>query len=314
MVKKITVPFSGLSSRDVSIAGGKGAQLGEMLRAGFPVPNGFVATTYAYCLFLEENKIAGKIEDELRKVKPNKMETINSASRKIRGIIEKAKMPAAVEAEITARFAALNAKLVAVRSSATAEDSSSASWAGELESYMNVGKGGVCAAVKKCWGSLFTPRAIFYRFEKKMGNKNVGVGVVVQAMVDSEVAGVAFTVNPITKDMGQVVIEAGLGLGESVVLGEITPDKYVVNKAEGYIEDIEVNKQGTMIIKAGKKTKKVAVPKARQERQKLDGSKIMELAEMCKRIEKHYKAPQDIEWALEKGRLYIVQARPVTTL
>jgi len=187
--------------------------------------------------------------------------------------------------------------------------------AGELETYLYVTRSNLTEMVRKCWSSLFTPRAIFYRFEKKLDKSRVSVGVVIQKMVNSEIAGVAFTAHPVTNDRNQMVIEAGYGLGEAIVSGKITPDTYVVDKKEKAILDINISEQKKMIVRAGAKgTKDVAVPKARQSKQKLTGKQIIELAKLCENIERHYRHPQDIEWALEKNKFYITQSRPITTL
>ena len=204
--------------------------------------------------------------------------------------------------------------LVAIRSSATAEDSSTAAWAGQLETYLNTSEPQVLKNVQLCWSSLFTPRAIFYRIEQKLHKKPVSVAVVVQQMVQSEVAGICFTVHPVTKDYNQMVIEAGLGLGEAVVSGQITPDTYVIHKNDFSILDINVSEQTMMIIKGGKDNVHKKLSAKVGGKQKLTGQQIVELARICKNIEKHYGKPQDIEWALVKNKFYITQSRPITTL
>ena len=168
--------------------------------------------------------------------------------------------------------------------------------------------------VQLCWSSLFTPRAIFYRIEQKLHKKPVSVAVVVQQMVQSEVAGICFTVHPVTKDYNQMVIEAGLGLGEAVVSGQITPDTYVIHKNDFSILDINVSEQTMMIIKGGKDNVHKKLSAKVGGKQKLTGQQIVELARICKNIEKHYGKPQDIEWALVKNKFYITQSRPITTL
>jgi len=216
---------------------------------------------------------------------------------------------------VSSDFIKLGAKFVAVRSSATAEDSSVASWAGELETYLDTIEKTLLDNVKKCWSSLFTPRAIFYRQEKKLLKTKVSVAVVIQKMVESEISGIAFTVHPVTRDKNQLIIEAGWGLGEAIVSGQVTPDAYVVDKRDLSIMDINIAKQEMMIIrKAGGGIKHAAVAKAKLEKQKLNGKQIIELAKICVQIEKHYKKPQDIEWAFAKGKFYITQSRPITTL
>ena len=325
--------FSELSKTDVKIAGGKGASLGEMTRAKIPVPPGFVVLAQAFDRFLEETDLAIEVESNLNKINYNDTNSIDKASNIIRDLIHDAKMPLDLQKEILVDFKKLKAKFVAVRSSATAEDSSQASWAGELETFLNTTEKNLLGKVKQCWSSLFTPRAIFYRFEKGMRNSKVSVAVVVQQMVDSEISGIAFTVHPVTKAKNQMIIEAGWGLGEAIVSGQITPDSYVIDKTDFSILDINVSQQTKMLVRrsnsGGGLVKKGAlrrgsgpsggnvwqtVPKSKQEAQVLTGKQIIELAKVCAGIEKHYKKPQDIEWAFAKGKFYITQSRPITTL
>lgn len=309
-----TKTFKQLSKNDAIIAGGKGASLGEMTKAGIPVPPGFVVLAGAFDKFLEETDIGVEIEALLHKVKVKDINSIEKTSEKIRGLILNADFPKDIGKEVLSEFAKLKAEYVAVRSSATAEDSSTASWAGELESYLNTSKKNLLENVKKCWASLFTPRAIFYRLEKKLHKQKVSVAVVVQKMVQSEISGIAFTVHPVTEDYDQMVIEAGYGLGEAIVGGKITPDTYVVHKTKNTILDANISEQKMMIVRQGSGIKEDIVPKVKQEKQKLADKHILELAKICQNIEKNYKKPQDIEWALEKNKFYIVQSRPITTL
>ena len=312
------LPFAELSRASVAIAGGKGAQLGELARAGIPVPPGFVVTTHSFDEFIRYNKLEEKIKSILSSVEPHDTESVNSASIKIRKIISQGNTPKELEGQVVRHFGQLGAKFVAVRSSASAEDSSAASWAGELETYLNTTEETLLDAVKKCWSSLFTPRAIFYRFEKGLQDTYVSVGVVVQKMVQSEVSGVAFTVNPVTQNHNEMIIEAGFGLGEAIVSGMITPDNYLIDKGEMTLTDVNVNEQEKMIVKSegnGKvENAELEVPHEKRGKQKLSGKHILELAQLCAQIEKHYGSPQDIEWALEGGKFYITQARPITTL
>ena len=169
-------------------------------------------------------------------------------------------------------------------------------------------------SIKQCWASLFTPRAIFYRFENKMHKQKVSVAVVVQKMIQSEVSGITFTVHPVTEDKDQMIIEAGYGLGEAIVGGRITPDTYVISKKKKKILDKNISSQSMMIVRSPKGIKETNVPKAKQDKQKMSDKQITRLVEICKQIEKHYKFPCDIEWAIEKNKIYIVQSRPITTL
>ena len=325
--------FRQLTKKDVGIAGGKGASLGEMVNLKIPVPPGFVILAGAFDRFLEEVDLAQEIEIQLKKVNYNDINSVDRASNVIRDLIHDAKMPKDLEEEIIRDFKKLKCKFIAVRSSATAEDSSIASWAGELESYLNTTEKTLLENVKKCWSSLFTPRAIFYRKENNLHKTHVSVAVVIQEMVESEISGICFTVHPVTQDKNQMIIEAGWGLGEAIVSGSITPDAYVVNKlkveskkskvksqkskvAEEFeILDINVAEQKKQIVRCLKKgVKWIPVLKSKQEKQKLSGKQIIELAKICANIEQHYKKPQDIEWAFRDGEFYIVQSRPITTL
>lgn len=337
MKNAFILPFSKISKKDVKIAGGKGASLGEMTQAKLAVPPGFVVLAKAFDDFLTKTPppvgpgqdLNVYIESELSKVNYQDVNSIDKASTIIRSMIIKSRVPEKIAKPILSDFKKLppspstslgvrgsgKTKWVAVRSSATAEDSKTASWAGELETYLYVNEKNLVETVKKCWSSLFTPRAIFYRFEKKLTKTKVSVAVVVQQMVDSEVSGVAFSVHPVTQDKNQLIIEAGYGLGEAIVSGTITPDSYVVHKKEGTILDINISRQEQQIImKPGGGSSLKIVPKSIQSKQKLTGKQIIELAEIIKKIEKHYQCPQDIEWALMKGKFYILQSRPITTL
>jgi pyruvate,water dikinase len=306
--------FKQLNKSSVAEAGGKGSSLGEMTNARIPVPPGFVVLASAFDRFLEETDLDTEIETILKKVNHKDVNSVDKASVQIRQLIADADMPKDLQIDILKHFKELKAKFVAVRSSATAEDSKTASWAGELETYLNVTEKNVVAMVKKCWSSLFTPRAIFYRFEKKLHKKAVSVAVVVQAMVQSEVSGICFTVHPVTKDYNQMVIEAGFGLGEAIVSGSVTPDTYIVHKDDFSILDINVSEQTMAIVKSGTKNLHKKLSKAVGGKQKLTGKQIVEFAKIAKNIEKHYDHPQDIEWAYAGGKFYITQSRPITTL
>ena len=314
-MSQYALPFAKLSKKSVGIAGGKGANLGEMAKAGFPIPPGFVVLSSAFDRFLEETDINVEIDAGLDRLNHQDLTSVDRFSHEVRDLIDDAPFPEDLQKEFLSAFDRLKARYVAVRSSATAEDSQVASWAGELETYLFIDRPKLLKTIKTCWSSLFTPRAIFYRFEKKLHKTKVSVGVVVQKMINSEKSGVCFTAHPVTKDKNQMVIEAGLGLGEAIVSGMITPDTYVVDNEDKTILDINVAHQEKMIVqKKGAGTKVIAVKKSDQDKQVLNGKQIIELAELCQRIEKHYHRPQDIEWALEKNKFYITQTRPITTL
>ena len=307
--------FSEITKNDTHLAGGKGASLGEMTRAGIPVPQGFVVLSTVFDHFVREADLGVEIETALDAVNHKEMHTVEYASARIQGLIVGAPMPQNIAEAVEQAFTALGATFVAVRSSATAEDSASAAWAGQLESYLNTTKTELLQNVKKCWASLYTPRAIFYRFEKGLHKHHISVAVVVQKMVESEASGIAFSVHPVTEDHNQLIIEAGLGLGEAIVSGQITPDSYVVEKEPRRMLDKNVEPQARGLYRAkngGNEWRDIAEPKASA--QVLTNEQITELAELVVRIEKHYGFPCDIEWAFENRKFYIVQSRPITTL
>jgi pyruvate,water dikinase len=307
--------FDQITKKDAASAGGKGASLGEMTKAKMPIPPGFVLLASAFDRFLEETDLMQELEAALASVNYQDINSVDRSSATIRSLIKQAKMPKDLEQDIVKAFKELGSTFVAVRSSATAEDSSDASWAGELETYLNTTEKTLLENVKLCWSSLFTPRAIFYRHEKDLVKTRVSVAVVVQSMIDSEISGITFTVHPVTQDRNQMIIEAGYGLGEAIVSGSITPDSYVINKQNFSLIDINIANQEKEIVKCLRKgVKWKNIPVKMQDKQKLSGKEIVELAKICVNIEKHYKFPCDIEWAQAKGKFYITQSRPITTL
>lgn len=307
--------FQNISKGDTLLAGGKGASLGEMTNAKVPVPPGFVILSATFERFLEETDLNVEIEAILDSVNHEEMHTVEHASEKIEALILGAVIPRDIAEEIQKFFERLDSKYVAVRSSATAEDSTSAAWAGQLESYLNTTEENLLENVKKCWASLFTPRAIFYRFEKDLHEQKISVAVVVQKMIESEKSGIAFSVHPVTQDRNQLIIEAGFGLGEAIVGGEITPDSYVVEKEPRRIIDININTQTKGLYRSKKGGNEwVAISEPKASSQVLNEKQIFELSEIILKIEDHYGFPCDIEWAIENDTLHIVQSRPITTL
>ncbi|MFC1648453.1 PEP/pyruvate-binding domain-containing protein [Nanoarchaeota archaeon] len=305
--------FSGISKDDVALAGGKGASLGEMTQAGFPIPPGFVVLSTAFQRFIDEADLVPEIESQLNKVDHRDMNSVEKAAEVIQALILEEEMPEDIGKEIMKEFSALGAEYVAVRSSATAEDSASAAWAGQLNSYLNTTKKDLLDKVKHCWASLFTPRAIFYRFEKGLHKEDISVAVVVQKMVQSDVSGIGFSVHPVTQDYDQLIIEAGFGLGEAIVSGQITPDSYVVSKKNWEMLEKHVAEQEKGIYRSadGNEWKELG---AKGKEQKLTDKEILELSKLMVKIEKHYGFPVDIEFAVEKGKLFVTQSRPITTL
>ncbi len=309
-----TLWFSEISKSDIPVAGGKGANLGEMYSHGIPVPNGFVVTADAYYQFLEETSLRSKILNELSGLDTNDSKRLIEASERVKTAIMTAAMPESIKGQIVNYYHQLcgeHDKPVAVRSSATAEDLPDASFAGQQETYLNViGAEDVVKNVQMCWASLFESRAIFYRTDKGYNHLKVGIAVPVQLMVQSEVSGIMFTVNPMTNDKSQISVEAAFGLGQPIVSGEVTPDQFLVSKDAFKIVSKELSKQTWQFTRSGK----IPISKEYQEVQKLDDANVIALAKIGHQIEEHYGFPCDIEWGLEEGKLYIVQSRPVTTL
>ena len=307
--------FDRLGKNDAGIAGGKGASLGEMTHAGISVPPGFVILAGAFEKFLEEADLNQELDTIFHTVDHKEIRTIELASERIQKLIVEARMPEDIANEIQNYFKKLDAPFVAVRSSATAEDSTSAAWAGQLDTYLNTTENDLLEKVQHCWASLFTPRAIFYRFEKGMHGQKISVAVVVQKMVESEVSGIAFSVHPVTEDANQIIIEAGFGLGEAIVSGQVTPDAYVVEKNPHRIIDKNVAVQNKALWR-GKNGGNEWREFKQEEGGKpaLHDEQILELAALVLQIENHYGFPCDIEWAFQAGVFYIIQSRPITTL
>lgn len=315
MKQNYTLAFNKLSKNDTNIAGGKGASLGEMTQANIAVPPGFVILSSTFDQFIHTTGLVEEIDAILDGVDHKTPHTVEIASEKIEGLIKQQEIPEDIKKVIFDNFKKLETKFVAVRSSATVEDGAEHAWAGQLESYLNTTEETLFENTKRCWASLFTPRAIFYRFEKGLDKTKISVAVVVQKMIQSEKSGIAFSVHPITEDPNQLIIEAGFGLGEAVVSGSITPDSYVVEKEPRKIINIVINKQSRALYRkeSGGNEWKELEPSVGS-LQILSEKEIFDLSQIIIDIEKHYDFPCDIEWAYEKNTFYITQSRPITTL
>ncbi|UCB60040.1 MAG: phosphoenolpyruvate synthase [Candidatus Bathyarchaeota archaeon] len=320
--------FDELSKEDIPIVGGKNANLGEMIQIGIPIPPGFSITAQAYKEFIIQTGIAQKIYKTIKEIVINTDDPrqYNEASNKVRKLIESAKMPQEIESAIRKAYDELNRRtnsrdvFVAVRSSATAEDLPDASFAGQQETYLNVqGPDELVGKTIKCWSSLFTPRAIFYRAKKGFSHEDVLISVGVQKMVDARSAGVMFTINPVTGEPSQIIIEGIWGLGEAVVSGAETPDHFVVDKETNEIIGRKIVRKTVEYLRNPKsgKTERVKVELDRQEKPCLEDDELHKLVELGKKIHKHYGKPQDVEWAIDRDlkfpeSVFIVQSRPET--
>jgi rifampicin phosphotransferase len=301
-------------------AGGKGANLGELIKAGFDVPPGFVITTAGYDLLLQSNGLQAKIEQMVGLLIIDNPDSVAEISGQIRDAIQHASIPDPITDSAFKAYRQLKGGAVAVRSSATAEDLPEAAFAGQQETFLNViGEQALLDAVRSCWASLWTERAILYRARQNVDQVSVKLAVVVQKMVPADVAGVMFTVNPVSGDKGELVIDASPGLGEAVVSGLVTPDHIVVNKSRLHIKELQVGRSEVIIrSKAGGGTEQVT-PTDKNKDAALSPSEVRNLARLGKQIEQHFGTPQDVEWAWIKdgtktGKILILQARPMTAL
>lgn len=313
--------FEDLNKSDIPIAGGKGANLGELTQAGIPVPPGFVVTAQTYEKFMLETGINDKVLSILDEIDINDTKALQAASDEIKAIINEAPIPEDMILFITEAYNQLCQRFdgddveVAIRSSATAEDLPEASFAGQQDTYLYVsGIDAVLEYIRKCWASLFEARAIFYREENDFEHAKVLIAVVVQKMANADKAGVMFTVNPSTGEE-IALIEGSWGLGEAVVSGDVTPDNYQVDKADNSVINVTISDKKVMYINDENETSiKVDVPEEKRNERVLSDEELIELTEMGKRIQAHYGEPMDTEWAFENGELFLLQARPITTL
>jgi len=328
-----------IAKGDVALVGGKGANLGEMTNAGFPVPPAFAVSAYTYKKFVEETGIQSKIFEMLKGLNVDDNAQLQETTKGIRDLVRNTPMPDYIKKAIveaysklktgTDRYQNLSEKamklisvgrdvpFVAVRSSATAEDLPGASFAGQQKTLLFIkGDNELIKAVQDCWASLFTARATFYREKNDFDHEKVLISIIVQKQIDSESAGVAFSIHPATGNTEEIIIEAGWGLGDSVVGGEVNPDHYVIDKNTLAVKEKKVNEQTWMYTRNpegdGIGTIKKNLSENKAKSQVLSDEMILRLAKEVKKIESHYGSPQDIEWAVEQGHLYIVQSRPVT--
>ncbi|OGK10104.1 hypothetical protein A2767_00590 [Candidatus Roizmanbacteria bacterium RIFCSPHIGHO2_01_FULL_35_10] len=339
--KKAIVWFDEVNKGDVGLVGGKGANLGEMTNANLPVPYGFIVTSNAYFDFIKKSNLEHKIKEVISIINYDNPNELQQASAHIKKLIIDSDMPVKLSHTIISYYEQIHARehdrqirtegilkkankslkqlykpeIVAVRSSATAEDLPSASFAGQQETYLNVqGDSRLLVKVKDCWASLFTPRAIYYRHQQGFDNIKVGLAVVVQRMAQSDKSGIAFSIDPLTNDKGKIVIEAIFGLGEYIVGGKVTPDHYEVDKRSFVFLKKEIKEQKILMKRAGISNTEERLSKERGNRQKISDEEITKVAMLVKDIEKHYFFPQDIEWAIEDDQVFIVQSRPITTM
>jgi pyruvate,water dikinase len=318
--------FENLDKSSLQLVGGKNASLGEMIKVGIRVPPGFAVTTDSYLSFITETAIKDKIFNILSNIPPDDVENLNRASAEIQELINNATLPDAMQSAISEGYSRLCKQCsvenvpVAVRSSATAEDLPTASFAGQQDTYLWVeGPDRVINAVQRCWASLFTPRAIDYRNKNDFPHEKVLISVGVQKMVNSKAAGVMFTINPTDGDPSKVVIEGNWGLGETVVSGSVNPDKFVVDKVVMETSEKTISAKHIKCVYDPDKREVVNadVDEDMQSKCCMEEQEVKELVKIAKEIEKHYGRAMDIEWAIDHDfsfpeSIFIVQARPET--
>ncbi|MFW6384670.1 MAG: phosphoenolpyruvate synthase [Halodesulfurarchaeum sp.] len=301
---------------DIGAVGGKGASLGEMTDAGLPVPAGFVVTADTYRSFIEETEIASDLFEAVD-VDVEDSAALATAESRAKELLLETDMPEETRAEILDAYDSIGDgdAFVAVRSSATAEDLPEASFAGQQDTYLNVGRETLVDRVKRCWASLFTQRAIYYRIQQGFDHDVVDIAVVVQQMVDAEKSGVMFTSNPST-GAPTVIVEAAWGLGEAVVSGTVSPDNYEIDRTTGEVTTATVAEKNVMMVRDDETGETVTreVPPDRRTARVLDESEIDELLTLGTRVEDHYGTPQDVEWAIADGSVFMLQSRPITTI
>ena len=310
--------FSQVDRNDVNFVGGKGANLGELSKIKAPVPYGFIVTAKAYFDAINKSGALSRMRGILYDLDVENPLQLETKAKACQGEIKKIKLDNDFEKDLEKHYQELTKRAspyVAVRSSATAEDLPEASFAGQQSTYLNVkGKKALKEALLSAWASLFEARAIFYRATKNYDHFKVGIAIPIQTMIQSEVSGVMFTIDPITHNKQKITIEAIFGLGELIVSGQETPDHYEVSKKDFKIIGKSTSTQKNQLVGSPKGNRLIKLSKEYASIQKLKDEDIIELAKIGERIEKHYFFPQDIEWAYQNGKLYIVQTRPVTTI
>jgi pyruvate, water dikinase len=317
---KLVLPFNKIDKHDIPLVGGKGANLGEMINAGFPIPLGFCLTSEAYRYMIRHNDLEKEIKIIIDDLDVHNNDQLQKSAKKIQNIILKADIPQEIINDVFELYRTLKKDdknpLVAVRSSATAEDLPDASFAGQQESFLNIkGEANLIQAIRSAWASLFGARAIFYRQTKGFDHFKVALAIPVQLMIQSDVSGIMFSINPISNNKRQIVIEAVWGLGDYAVQGVVTPDTYIVNKTNFSVHSRQMVPQKIKeIYQYPSGVKRALVEKNNINRQKLNDEQIVKLAQIGQKIHEHYYFPQDMEWAMQDGELYIVQARPITTM
>jgi rifampicin phosphotransferase len=309
----LTVALDHPDAACVEIAGGKGASLARLVAGRLPVPSGFCVTTGAFDEFVDSADIRSVVADAVHHAHPESLASLHAAEALVRNLFMSSPMPESVVDAVTVGCHSLGDAAVAVRSSATTEDLESTSFAGQLESFLNVrGSEDVLTAVRRCWASLWSARTIGYQMRFGIRPDVAEVAVVVQTLIDADAAGVLFTSDPVSHRDDRIVINAAWGLGEAVVGGMVTPDSYVVERRTGELVERIVSPKDIMTVTTGTGTRQVPVPDSKRFESVLSRREVTALAALGRRVESLYGLPVDVEWVRALGELLIVQARPIT--
>ncbi len=304
-----------VGQNDISKTGGKSANLGEMIRAGLPVPKGFVLLVNAYAKFVAKNGLEKEIERLLALAEEDDPVSLKAETEKVKALFAVAEVPADIKEEIDRVYTEIGEPAVAVRSSATAEDMPGASFAGQYSTFLNInGKNELYVAVKNCWASLWNDRAVSYRLKQNIDNSDLAHGIVVQEMINSKKSGILFTANPVSGRRDEMSLSASWGLGEAIVGGEVEPDQWVINKKNGEVVSEYIAEKKVMTISKESGIDLIDVKEKRQNEITLNEGERNELLNLALKVEDYFGFPQDIEWAFENGRFYLVQTRPITSL
>ncbi len=315
MENKYVKQLKDISKKNLEQVGGKAANLGELLKTDFPVPDGFVLTINAYNSFIEYNDIKAKIEVLIEKIDKDDFENIKIISKEIRKLFKKSIIPKNITAEINQFYEQLEQPQVVVRSSAAKEDSPTTSFAGLYDSFLNInGKEQLYKHIKLCWASLWNVRAISYRLQHNIKGINLGHAVVVQKLIQADKSGILFTANPVNNRRDQILINSAWGLGEAIVSGDVNPDQWIVNKNNEQIVVKEIAEKKKMTVWKNKGTELVDVPLEKQKMTTLSDDEVHELSKLAKKVANYYNSPQDIEWGFYNNNFYLLQTRPITTL
>ena len=312
---RFTEMIKNVTKNDFMDVGGKGANLGEMIAAGLPVPGGFILLTDSYRRFVNAAGLQEKIEELLSVVADDDLQSLESVSEKIGGLFANAEIPVDIIEAIEKAYSDINEPEVAVRSSATAEDLPGTSFAGQYTTFLNVqGIDELLKAIKDCWASLWNYRALSYRVKQGISNVGLAHGVVVQEMINAEKSGILFTANPVNGRRDQMLLNSSWGLGEAIVGGEVTPDQWILDKNEGTVLEETVNKKEVMTVRKNKGIEFVAVPEDKRKEITLNRKEVGSLLDLGNKVEEYFGSPQDIEWAYRDGKFFLVQTRPITSL